>query len=134
MNAKVEAAQLELERILADYGITPGKFDEEQLEGEAKAAYKSAENALKQAEDEKAAAQRDYDASSEGVKKAEEDFAAAASGLNELKQKLTDAENAKTISEEVLGKEEYKAVIIDYNKQFRIMKKSNWIWTRRRRH
>nr|WP_305182437.1 hypothetical protein [uncultured Schaedlerella sp.] len=117
MNAKVEAAQLELERILADYGITPGKFDEEQLEGEAKAAYKSAENALKQAEDEKAAAQRDYDASSEGVKKAEEDFAAAASGLNELKQKLTDAENAKTISEEVLGKEEYKAVIIDYNKQ-----------------
>lgn len=115
MNAKVEAAQLELERILADYGITPEKFDEEQLEGEAKAAYASVKAALKQAEDEKAAAQSAYDASSEGVKKAEEDFAAAASGLNELKQKLTDAENAKTISEEVLAQAEYKKIVEEYN-------------------
>lgn len=121
MNAKVGDAQERLRTILASYGfdvdnITPGSFDKDQLEGDAKKAYESAEKALEQAIAEQSAAKTDYDASAGEVKKAEEDFAAAGSVLEGLEKNLAEADNAKKKSEEVLGQEEYKSVVTEYNK------------------
>ena len=100
MNAKVGDAQERLRTILASYGfdvdnITPGSFDKDQLEGDAKKAYESAEKALEQAIAEQSAAKTDYDASAGEVKKAEEDFVVAGSVLEGLEKNLAEADNAK---------------------------------------
>lgn len=120
MNAKVGAAQEMLRTILADYGfdidnITPGSFDKNQLEGEAKKAYESAEKALEQAIAEQAAAQRNYDAAAGELEPAVADFKAMEDRLSALTGELESAKTAADDSMEKLDQAELDAVIADYN-------------------
>ena len=121
MNAKVADAQERLRTILASYGfdvkdMTPGSFDKNQLEGEAKKAYESAEKALEQATVEQATAQRNYDNAVKELEPAVTDFETMQEQLNVLTGAFGTAKDVADESIKALDQEELKQIITDYNK------------------
>lgn len=119
MNAKVQGAQDMLRIILESNGfsvedLSTGRFDPNQLEGDAKAAYESAANALKKAEEDLRTAQSNYASAAESVGAAEESFVAAETTLNGLITNLNDAEDEANRKINELDQENYNAIYTEY--------------------
>lgn len=119
MNAKVQGAQDMLRIILESNGfsvedLSTGRFDPNQLEGDAKAAYESAANALKKAEEDLGTAQSNYASAAESVGAAEESFVAAETTLNGLITNLNNAEDEANRKINELDQENYNAIYTEY--------------------
>lgn len=115
MQIKVQEAQEALIAVQEKYGLKPGEFNPEDLDGEAREAYDNVQSALTLAAAEFDYAQANYDAAAGEVQKEKDNYKNAAKALEDLNNGLATAKNAADEAADAFDQEKFNTILTEYN-------------------